>query len=95
MVQNHMNAIFNSSKLQLTDLPILPEPEVGDEVPLTWKSPAAAVQQILNGFKRDGVLLFRYVHGKSGMHILARHGTKNFRVEASMPWEVTVKISGL
>ena len=31
----------------------------------------------------------------AGVNILARYGAENFRVGALMPWEVTVKISGL
>ena len=31
----------------------------------------------------------------AGVNILARYGAKNFRVGASIPWEVTVKISTL
>ena len=33
--------------------------------------------------------------GSSGVNILARYGAKIFRVETSMPWEITVKIPGL
>ena len=35
-----------------------------------------------------------YLHGISGVNILARYRVKNFRVRAPMPWLVTVKISG-
>ena len=33
--------------------------------------------------------------GATGVNILVRYGSKNFRVGARIPWEVTVKISGL